>query len=561
MFDRALFTTLLLFLFLPARAEHLPGGSISYVCLGSNQHRFTLTLYRECSGNAMIPQTLNFTNNCGVSFQIANLTPVSVVEISPLCATELGQSTCNGGSLIGVERYTYTTELFLSPCNSWTVSWAICCRAPSVNLANEPGLYLETRINNMGGVCHSSPTFNNASVPFVCVDEPVTHDAAATDADGHRLRYRLIDARFAAPSPTPVNYIVPYFGAEPFTGMAIDSLTGQITFTPTVQGRIVTVVQVDEYRTTGEYIGSVMHDFPFVVTACSNETPSAASGTFGSPTGNAELTGERSLRLCAGGSFCTTLTFTDPDAGQGLELSSNLTQAFPGATLELSGSNPLTATICWSAGTSAPGTRYLTCTLRDDACPMRGQQGFVYSITIASPPEAGTDGEALFCALSPAFALADSLDGAPSTGGTWTDPNGTPSEGFFDPATMTPGTFTYTTTLFQGCTDMATVDVNPLPADAPSCIFLGMDPGTDGSPVPRVWVNGDQLHLQGSLDAGIYHVSLFSTDGRLRFGTTLAAHDHRLLAHLPDHLGEGMFILHVAGSTGQKHAIRVPLFH
>ncbi len=557
---RALLIALVLLIGPSARAEHLPGGSITYTCLGSNQHRFTLSLYRECSGNAMIPQTLNFANNCGVSFQIANLTPVSVVEVSPICAAELGQSTCNGGSLLGVERYTYATELFLSPCNSWTVSWAICCRAPSVNVANEPGLYLETRVNNLGGFCHSSPTFNNLTVPFVCVDQAVTYDAGATDADGHRLRYRLIDARFASPSPLPVNYNVPYYGAEPFTGMVIDSLTGQITFTPTVQGRIVTVVQVDEYRSTGEYIGSVMHDFPFVVTACSNDAPDASSGTYTTLTGNAEITGPRSLRLCAGGTFCTTLTFTDPDAGQALQFNSNLAQAFPGATVELSGGNPLSATICWDAGSSAPGTRYLTCTLRDDACPTRGQQSYAYSITIAAPPDAGTDGEALYCALSPAFSLTDSLGSVPASGGVWTDPTGMPSEGFFDPASMDPGTFTYTTTLFPGCSAEASVELIQLPTDAATCIFLGVDHNMSWPRSPQVRIEGDQLHLQGDFDPGMCHVDLFSTDGRQRMQARTQARDRYLQVRLPDHLGEGVFVLCITGSNGQRQTIRVPIF-
>lgn len=559
MAHRTLLTILVMLFFLPGQAEHLPGGNIAYTCLGGNQHRFTLTLYRECSGNAMIPQTLNFANDCGVSFQLANLLPATVEEISYICVAELDQSTCNGGSLIGAERYTYTTQLFLSPCNSWTVSWSICCRAPSVNVTNEPGLYLETRINNLGGFCHSSPTFNNLTVPFVCVNQAVTHDAGATDADGHRLRYRLIDARLATPSPTPVNYIVPYYGAEPFTGMSIDSLTGQITFTPTVQGRIVTVVQVDEYRMTGEYIGSVMHDFPFVVTACSNEAPDASSGTFTNVTGNAELTGQRNLRLCAGGNFCTALTFTDPDAGQALQFNSNLAQAFPGATLELSGGNPLTATICWDAASNAPGTRYLTCTLRDDACPTRGQQTYAYAITINAPPDAGIDGEALYCGLTMPFLLVDSLGGNPAAGGVWTDLNGTAIDGFFDPSTMEPGAYTYTTSLFPECNGSALVEVDLLPPDAPACIVLDIGNGADLE-VGQVLLDGAQLRIRGAITAGQYSMEAFTMDGRLRWQSRAMAEDRSLIVDLPQDQGAGIIILKITGPTGAAQSVRVPIF-
>ncbi|HMC96831.1 MAG TPA: hypothetical protein VKG92_04220, partial [Flavobacteriales bacterium] len=48
-----------------ARAMHLPGGTITYRCTGNNYHEITLTLYRECSGAAMVSQTLQFHNDCG----------------------------------------------------------------------------------------------------------------------------------------------------------------------------------------------------------------------------------------------------------------------------------------------------------------------------------------------------------------------------------------------------------------------------------------------------------------------------------------------------------------
>jgi hypothetical protein len=69
--------------------------------------------------------------------------------------------------------------------------------------------------------------------------------------------------------------------------MAIDSLTGQITFLPTATGTIVTVVKVTDRGSDGTVIGTVMRDFLFVASSCSNTVPSVNSGTFTAATGTA----------------------------------------------------------------------------------------------------------------------------------------------------------------------------------------------------------------------------------------------------------------------------------
>ena len=278
-------------------AEHLPGGNITYRCLGNNQYEVTLQLWRECSGTAMIGQNLAFESSCGVQFTLNNIPLVSQQEVSPVCAGQQAQTTCNGGSLIGIELYTYRTTLFLSPCDGWTIYWNTCCRNTSVNLQLQQGLYIEAKLNNGNAACVDSPVFDDDMPPFVCVGQPVSYDLGVTVDGDYTLEYAFIAARRYTPAIEPVLYTAPYTPQEPFTDMTLNGTSGNISFTPTVQGYVVCVVEVRFFGPNGNLVGTVMRDFPFVVQACSNSVPDAASGTLGTVTGNASATGPYALPL------------------------------------------------------------------------------------------------------------------------------------------------------------------------------------------------------------------------------------------------------------------------
>jgi hypothetical protein len=266
-----------LFLALPeCRADHFAGGTITTRCTGNNFHEVTLQLFRNCNGEVLAPQNLNFTNDCGVQFSVNALQPTSVQDVSSLCPAELPNSSCNGGSLLGFDLTTFRTTVYLSPCTNWVISWSICCRNGSLNVQGAPGLYIETTLNNAGGTCNASPEFVNNKVPTVCVGQEVSHDASAVDLDGNMLSYALIDARFGSPLPLPVLYTSGYSGAVPYDGLTIDPMTGEVSFVPSVSGAIIVVVEVTETGSNGQVIGKVMRDFLFVVTACNNQPPTAS---------------------------------------------------------------------------------------------------------------------------------------------------------------------------------------------------------------------------------------------------------------------------------------------
>jgi hypothetical protein len=363
-----------------AQAGHLPGGNITYTCQGGNVYTVTLTLFRDCQGAPMISQALSFASDCGTTFVVNALAPGPGTEVSQLCPADLPNSSCNGGPLPGIEVYRYETTLGLAPCDGWTITWSECCRNSSLNVSGNPGMTIEARLNSATAPCNNSPTFTQDVIPYVCVGQPVTYNLGVTEPDGHALRYRLTEARNELGQP--VAYLPGYSGQEPFAGMALDSLTGQLTFTPTLLGNIITAVRVDEYDQNGDLAGSVMRDFLFVVVACPNAPPDPAHGQPTLAQGDVVAIDTTAISVCPGAGFCADLTYSDPDAGQTLLLTSNVDAVVPGAQLTSTGSNPLAAVLCVPSAPLAEGTYGFVVTAADDGCPNTALTTYSYTLNV-----------------------------------------------------------------------------------------------------------------------------------------------------------------------------------
>jgi hypothetical protein len=541
---------LLFAMFGTLRAEHLPGGTITTRCVGGNFHEITLKLFRECSGSPMIPQDLSFSNDCGVNFQQTAMQPVSVEEVSQLCPEELPNSRCNGGTLLGFELYTYRTTIFLSPCSLWRISWRICCRNQSLNVAMTPGLYLETTLFNLDGRCNDAPEFVDDTVPMVCVGQAVSYDGSATESDGNTLRYRFVDARFGAPAPTPVQYNPPFTGAAPFTGMAIDSLTGHLTFLPTVIGNIVTVIEVREYDALGNWQSTVMKDFLFIVNACGNDVPSVDGGLFMEATGVATITGDRTLRACDEGPFCAQMTFDDSDPEQTLSIASNIAEVLPGTTLEFTGTNPVTVQLCGNSEGVSHGSYQFSVSASDGACPVQGVQHYIYTIVVGASPDAGLDSTILYCASDPEITLIDQLGGEPAAGGTWIGPDSEAFGGTFEPSMDVPGAYTYLLSDGAGCTSTATLTLDLLPPSDPLCMSVGMSDLED-----RSYRITTDMNVRGRTNiiaerSGAVELLVVSSDGRVVRTERLMIAAHTALQIDMPELASGVYVVQLIDALG-----------
>ncbi|HEY0030346.1 MAG TPA: gliding motility-associated C-terminal domain-containing protein [Bacteroidia bacterium] len=379
-----------------SKASHIAGGDLTYTCLGGNQYLLNLNLFVDCLGfDPGISQTITCTSTCGGSVTATvNVTNPGGTEISQLCPAQIGNSTCNGGSLPGMWVFNFTGVVTLSPpCDTWNMSWTTCCRnAAILNLVTPSsfGSYINTTLNSVTDSCNNSPAFTSQPIPYVCQGQLVNYNYGVVESDGDSLYFSLINAMDAG--GTFLAYSPGYSATSPIPGIAIDPLTGQLTFTPMTLGSFVVVVLVQEYDAAGNLIGTVMRDIQFIVQSCSNVVPDPAAGTITGLTGTAVQSGPYSLEMCEGATFSFTATYTDVNAGDSLSYVSNILSVLPGAIITTSGTNPFTMTVSWVApgGSAGTNTNY-SVTINDGACPVMGQQTFVYNINVNPRTLGGPD--------------------------------------------------------------------------------------------------------------------------------------------------------------------------
>ncbi len=419
---------LLLFLFYPRaelQATHAMGSDLTYTCLGGNTYEFTLTIYRDCAGVDLTQQqNIEFSSaTCGISTFILKADRVSFTELSPLCPAQQPNSSCNGGPLPGVQEHIYKLVVTLpNQCPDWKIAWNLCCRNLAITnsiIGNDTRMYIEMFLNNLNVTCNNSPYFTTAPVPYLCDGEPFSFNNGAVDPDGDSLAFELVmpqDYQLGQTLDVPyaagfnVNYPM---ATAPANNFNFDPLSGQFNFTPNGTQQGIVAMLVKEYR-NGVLIGSTIRDIQMVVINCANQTPAL------SPPQNVQggqLNGN-TFSLCAGNTLDFNVTGTDPDAADLLTLATSLAAAIPGATFTTNGTNPITGNFNWPTTVADTGAYFFSMTLRDNGCPIIGQQVAGYNIVVRNgevlPPQ-----NVFICPTDSNQSIPLSAS-TPPTGGTYT---------------------------------------------------------------------------------------------------------------------------------------------
>jgi gliding motility-associated-like protein len=450
-----------------ANATHIMGSDITYRCLGGNNYEIVVTIYRDCSGVA-VPNSITVdvaSTLCGNTTVVCNGLTADPnlwgADVSQLCPTAL--STCQGGSLPGVQVYTYVGQFTLTPgCGLYTFSYEDCCRNSNDNLAQfQPGFRVEATLNSNAVTCDDAPEFSSLPVPYFCVGQVWNYSHGAVDADGDSLVYTL-SAPLDWNGGGPLGYSGTFSPTNPMptaSGFAFDPQTGQMTFNPTTQGVYVVDVLVEEYR-NGVLIGSTMRDIQIVIINCTNTSPIVNSCITTANSSGGAILDCNSLGVCPGSNLTFTITASDPD-GQPLTVTSNIATAIPGATLtttQIGGPDSISVLFQWTPNGLDTGFRYFTIQFADDACPIPGIQLFTYDISVLSGTYAGPD--LFYCNGGGPVTIT-------ATGGnnfTWTPQNfivGTsgPDSSFIQVAPATSTTYIVQSDLLGSCKTRDTVTV------------------------------------------------------------------------------------------------------
>lgn len=269
-------------------ATHIVGGEIYYDCLGGNNYKITLKVYRDCYYGIPPFDDPGYIGVYGVNGNVIQTVDMGVAD-STLIPPVINNPCFTPPVDVCVEEGVYTKILNLPPiAGGYVLSYQRCCRNSSIlNIVNasQVGSTYQIPILDVAIVnCNSTPRYTNFPPLFLCANVPFTFDHSAIDPDGDSLYYQLCEAYEGAdannpvpvpPSPPPytfVSYNTPYSGANPMNSsptLTINPTTGLMTGTPTTIGRWVVGVCVSEYR-NGVLLTTNKRDFQFNVENCPN---------------------------------------------------------------------------------------------------------------------------------------------------------------------------------------------------------------------------------------------------------------------------------------------------
>ena len=432
----SIFVIVILSIFLfhqTAKADHIIGSDISYVCSKTNDSilEVTFNFYRDCNGCYVLGQSpkCGTSENCNSSATAPTLLSVkcldnnksygtfslkrsSITDITPTCKKEKSrcEQPCNGTYPYGIEKHTFKGTLDLrkamkAGCCEFEISVRLFVRNVGITTGqSQQGFYTFASFNTCQDPCNSSPTLTNDPVAILCCNQPYTFNNGAVDPDGtDSISYSLSDAyqntgvkctySGGLSSAQPLNTYFPsglkYPYSNPKTnppiGLYLDPLTGDFIFTPTKCSQVaVVVMQMVEWRkdTAGVYkkIGTTRRDMQFIVTSCPGNNPPIINGPY-------------SYKVCEGEKLCFNVTTDDkPKSVPGkptpprdtVEASWNY--AIPGATFKIINKKAIhqSGQFCWTPKIGAARTLpySFTVTARDNACPLNAVSVRAFSITV-----------------------------------------------------------------------------------------------------------------------------------------------------------------------------------
>jgi len=288
---KVLLLSLLTFLSFQASASHIVGGEVYYDSLGNDQYRVVFEIYRDCSGS-------DFDDPFGYTVFNANgsvyMSPVVALPTPDTIPIVYDDPCVTPPNDICIERAIYVDTITL-PANQfgYYLTYQRCCWAGNIiNVfdAASWGITITTTVpgtdlvQNFDNNC---ARFNEYPPIVLCSNNTLDFDHSAYDEDGDSLVYSMCTPKTIDASAGTLNYAElpePYGDLQWDAGFSnalplgagsnvtIDSQTGMMSITPSLQGTFVMAVCVEEWR-DGVLINMKNRTFGYRVVVCDVEVP------------------------------------------------------------------------------------------------------------------------------------------------------------------------------------------------------------------------------------------------------------------------------------------------
>jgi hypothetical protein len=274
-----------------ANATHIVGGEIGYRCLGGNQYEITLRVFRDCFNadpTAFFddPGIIGVYASNGLILNNISLRPIgndTLREGLDSCYTSFINSVC-------VHTTVYRSVVTLNPrVGGYHFVYQRCCRNTTIsNIVNptEAGATYDILLTEAAmQKCNSSPVVNRWPPVYVCANQELNVNSAATDVDNDSIAYKLcaplVGGTLQRPQPIPptappfqpIIWLGPTYSLANVLGgnnpLTIDINTGLMKGVPPVLGQFVVAVCIEEYdRSTKNLLSVVRRDFQYNVVNC-----------------------------------------------------------------------------------------------------------------------------------------------------------------------------------------------------------------------------------------------------------------------------------------------------
>lgn len=272
-------------------AAHLVGGDLSYTCVGNNDYRIRLRIYRDCAGGgAQFDADVDIAVYDAANNLIREITILKgpTVTVSP---SATGNPCVTAPPTSCTEYADYVSTENLPPiAGGYTLTWQRCCRNNGIlnalNAGSEGNTYTVTIPDN-DVACNSSPQFLDPAPIVLCANTPLDLALNVQELDGDSLAFELCDILKSegtngcnngniTPSPAcpppynTIQFVAPFTSSNPIPSsptFSIDPQTGVITGTPNQLGRYVVGICASEYR-NGVLMSTVRLDYQFIITGC-----------------------------------------------------------------------------------------------------------------------------------------------------------------------------------------------------------------------------------------------------------------------------------------------------